>query len=335
MSNNGIAKNQHYVPQFLLKNFAFKKGQVNVFDKKTERSFPSNTKNIASENGFYNFTLKDGSEYTWEVALSKLEDKASIIVKQIIEEKSIKSLSEEQRLDLSLFLAIQLVRTRHAREYFKDMTLKIVDTIQTRFGDNHGMFDESEIEDFLSEGALKRYTAESIYEAGEVFMPHFFNKQWAIYEAPKGESFYIGDNPIALYSHLPSRFGTRDTGVAVKGIEIFIPISNKLTIALICPEMLDDTAENIKSLKNRSTIFGNQGQEDLNKALEAEKLLKKVYSGETLLVESQNVRHLNSLQVEYSNRYVFSSTKNFDLALKMVKEDERFRSGPRGKIGLP
>ncbi|QUX92630.1 hypothetical protein CYL31_15030 [Marinomonas sp. A3A] len=39
MSNNGIAKIQHYVPQFLLKNFTHKKNQVYVFDKKMVEYF--------------------------------------------------------------------------------------------------------------------------------------------------------------------------------------------------------------------------------------------------------------------------------------------------------
>jgi hypothetical protein len=51
-----MAKIQHYVPQFLLRNFGNgKKDQVWVYDKIDGRSFPTNAKNVASESRFYDF----------------------------------------------------------------------------------------------------------------------------------------------------------------------------------------------------------------------------------------------------------------------------------------
>jgi hypothetical protein len=46
----GIAKVQHYVPQFLLRNFGNgKKDRLYVFDKQMARSFRTNANNVASE----------------------------------------------------------------------------------------------------------------------------------------------------------------------------------------------------------------------------------------------------------------------------------------------
>ena len=44
----------HYVPQFLLKNFSVdpNKPQVWAYDKSTGRSFRTNVRNIAAEKGF-------------------------------------------------------------------------------------------------------------------------------------------------------------------------------------------------------------------------------------------------------------------------------------------
>ena len=73
MAYNGIAKVQHYVPQFLLRNFGNgKKNQLYVFDKQKARSFASNTRNIACESRFYDFQV-DGEEFSIEPALSKIE----------------------------------------------------------------------------------------------------------------------------------------------------------------------------------------------------------------------------------------------------------------------
>ena len=55
-----IAKNQHYVPQFILRNFTVGDGkQIHVFDKQDEKSFRTNIRNIAAETGFYNFDIKE------------------------------------------------------------------------------------------------------------------------------------------------------------------------------------------------------------------------------------------------------------------------------------
>ena len=345
MANNGVAKNQHYVPRFLLENFSNAKKQkkkgkkkeelyIHVFDKSDDRDFGANIKTIATENGFYDFTLEDGSEQTWEVALSVLEGKASVLIKQIINEKSLKSLSDEQREVLSLFFSVQLVRTRHAREYFKDMILKISNHLNSLFFGKYSFYKEDDIESILSDEGMKLYTAESIYEAGGEYLPHFFNKQWTLYEAPKDKSFYIGDNPVALYSHLPSRFGTHDVGIAVKGIEIFIPISNKLVVALVCPDMLSDTAEIIKSIKsvNRSSI--NYKVEELKRANKAQSFMNRLLSGDAILVEDDQLIFINSLQVKYSNRFVFSSDGDFELVKQMIRDDESYRSGVRGRIGM-
>jgi phospholipase C len=45
MTHDGIAKVQHYVPQFLLKHFSTgKKNKVHVFDKQTGKTFLTNVK---------------------------------------------------------------------------------------------------------------------------------------------------------------------------------------------------------------------------------------------------------------------------------------------------
>jgi hypothetical protein len=48
------AKTQHYVPQFLLKNFAEpEKDQIHVFDKQEERTFRAHVRKVAAETGLY------------------------------------------------------------------------------------------------------------------------------------------------------------------------------------------------------------------------------------------------------------------------------------------
>lgn len=86
MAIDGIAKNQHYVPQFILKNFSSgKKDQVFVFDKECSKKFRSNVRNIASENGFYNFEI-NGKEHSFEPLLCEIEAASALIINRIVEE---------------------------------------------------------------------------------------------------------------------------------------------------------------------------------------------------------------------------------------------------------
>ena len=66
----------HYVPQFLLKNFSVdpNKPQVWAYDKSTGRSFRTNVRNIAAEKGFYRLEV-GGRTLSLEEGLSTLEDK--------------------------------------------------------------------------------------------------------------------------------------------------------------------------------------------------------------------------------------------------------------------
>ena len=89
------AKIQHYVPKFLLRNFGLgKKDQVWVYDKQTARSFPTNAKNVASENAFYDFEI-GGETYSLESSLSKIESQAKPVVERIMDDDSVSSLGHQ------------------------------------------------------------------------------------------------------------------------------------------------------------------------------------------------------------------------------------------------
>lgn len=89
MTYNGHAKVQHYVPRFLLKNFGKgKKNLVFVYDKKINKEYKTNIKNIASETKFYDFkTILDGVEAigSIEETLAEIEGNANTALKKILD----------------------------------------------------------------------------------------------------------------------------------------------------------------------------------------------------------------------------------------------------------
>lgn len=115
----GIAKVQHYIPQFLLKNFGTgKKRHLHVFDKRTELTFVANARNVASESRFYDFEF-EGVTLTLEPGLSKVESAAKPIFEQLLRRDSLGALTDDDRGVLSIFFAVQFTRTRAFREQWR------------------------------------------------------------------------------------------------------------------------------------------------------------------------------------------------------------------------
>jgi len=103
-SYSELPKIQHYVPRCLLKNFTRgNKPQIWVYDKKTDRSFQTNVKNVAAESGFYDFEHED-VVVSMEPRLARLETSTSRLIKRIEREESIGWLSSADRMLLSLFV---------------------------------------------------------------------------------------------------------------------------------------------------------------------------------------------------------------------------------------
>jgi hypothetical protein len=82
-------KLQHYVPQFLLRNFASgKQHRLYVFDKLNGRSFNSNPRNVAAESGFYDF-VHAGKQRTVEPFMARMETTVSRVIGSIVSRESL------------------------------------------------------------------------------------------------------------------------------------------------------------------------------------------------------------------------------------------------------
>ncbi|MGA8265148.1 MAG: DUF4238 domain-containing protein [Ignavibacteriaceae bacterium] len=97
MKDESFPKKQHYVPQFILRNFAEAKSQqLYVYDKQDEKEYKTNIRNIAAEKGFYDIEFKD-IKLSIELSLSQLESKATELINNIIKGSSIKNLSDNDK----------------------------------------------------------------------------------------------------------------------------------------------------------------------------------------------------------------------------------------------
>lgn len=327
MKNTELAKIQHYVPQFLLKNFiAGKKPQIWVFDKKTGKKFKTHIKNVASENKFYDFSFKD-VELTIEPGLAEVETTAASLVKTIVKNEGIAHLDDNDKIFLSQFLALQFTRTKEHRLRFKDMTEKMAEEIRKRGWNPEDIDGYKE----LTDNDLKIHGVKSIMDSHE-FAPHFFAKSWLLFQTSKKHPFYISDNPITMQNLNDYGF-YGNIGLAVKGIEIYFPFSKTLTLALFCPSI----EENLRDAYKKYQFLSKLNPALLSQRLKDPHYLEETMDGfihkKTVRFIPDNVTNHNSLQVKYASRFVFSSTEDFSLAEEMISKHPELREGPKLQIG--
>ncbi|MDY6992364.1 MAG: DUF4238 domain-containing protein [Pseudomonadota bacterium] len=324
MRRDGLAKNQHYVPRFILKRFAERKDQIWVFDKQKHRKFKTNIKNIGAETGFYDFTFK-GNEVTFESSLGEIEGKVSPIIKRIVREESI-AITDQERIVLSNFFALQFVRTRQWRHVWDNLTRSLVQAIRDK-----GL-DPENIEGYEepSEEKTKLEHMRQIYNHGE-FAPHFYSKIWVLLKTAEKSPFWISDNPISLQNM--NDFGFYgNIGLAAKGIEIYFPISKTLCIGMWCDsheKQFNKMYKNYLNIKQAAPWLIQQMIDDPGYI---ENVKTGIDTGKPIPSKPENVINHNSLQVKYSSRFVFSSNDDFSLLEEMIEAHPEMREGPKPQV---
>lgn len=325
MRSHSPTKIQHYVPRFLLRNFTKgDKQQIWVYDKQTRKSYRTNIKNVAAENGFYDLEIEDIS-ITLEPHLGRLETNSSKLISRVIEDGSIAWLSITDRIVLSAFILAQQIRTKHLRENMLHMDKAFQEKI-SEMG-----LGPDQIENYRplrEEGA--RLLSIKMLTDQEGLVRHIIEKEWMLLKGRPDNPFYISDNPIALQN----TFGPRKTlGLAVEGIEIYLPISSTFTIAMYCPSITNKIREGYRRYKHVSmtmpwianTVFKDD-------PFYLEKMVTALNEGVAAECVDDNILNLNYLQVQNAERQVYCEQESFWLVKDMLEQDPIYRRGPRIKI---
>ena len=328
MAASGIAKVQHYVPQFLLRRFGNgKKDQLNVFDKQASRSFPTNAKNVASESRFYDFRIED-QDATLEPKLAQLEGATKPLLERILDRDSTSVITDAERELLCTFLAVQFTRTKAFREQVLDIPKMLGEHLRSRSGSQD---DSGELEQFIKlpdENQQKIETARFMMNAPRDFGPHFLNKDWLLVATTRKAPFIIGDNPLALQNTIDmGPYG--NLGLAVKGIEMYLPLSPVRALAMWCPSHKQTILSNANTLRQMRVIAPHLIAEKIRDPGGIERLERALLDDTPLQYSLDNVRNFNSLQVRYAERFVFSSNPDFSLAHEMVNSHPALRTGMR------
>lgn len=322
MNRNKTVNNsqiQHYVPQFLLKNFTENGKHVYVYDKKDNKCFKTHTKNIASEKGFYNFTVKN-LKFSAEMSFSDVEYKSSEIIKKIVNKENIYLINKIEKEILSYFTAIQMLRVKQLRTNLKEMENSLISHFKkiTKMEYPNKIRSEDEIKAasiaMISKHALKYASAIN-------------NKLWFLLKTDEPYNFYISDNPITMMNIYD--FGPYgNIGLVVKGIQIYFPISKHLALAFWCEsykKMIEESFMIYEKIKKINDI--DLKNEQVYKLLETphfklfQDRYKSLKDGSPINHDEENVNGFNSLQIEYASRFIFSSKENLDFAKDVIRKN--------------
>ena len=284
-------KKHHFVPQFLLKNFATgkkNKAKLWTFDKKRGRSYFNSVRDTAHENLFYESTNLDNESIEAENLTGFADDLSAPAVRDIIASKQLE-LKGKQLVSLSYLMATQSLRVPYERNCLMYFQRKIIE----KWGPEITYEGDSRPISAYSANDSKYSSILALQDVPE-FAKILQMKIWFLLSAPANSSFTLSDNPVVKHNHLD--YGPRGClGIAQDGIEITLPITPKLALQCVCPK--------IAALVNGTHMARLQQR------------------GLPIPVEATAVTFVNSLQVIHSERYLYAAQESdFELAKDMLRE---------------
>lgn len=339
------AQNQHYVPKFVLRQFLADAAneRVNVYDKHEDRSFVTSIKNIMAERRFNEFAFDDDYIASFEPVACGAENQVLPAYREVVAERRL-SEAPEQKAALAVFLAFQFLRTKANRDQWLAMEEEVIKLVE---GSGGRMQDMQGWEDWqpATEDSLKREHLTSIHRRiGEVSQI-IAMKDFLLREAAPGTSFYLGDNPVVLANSRDFEpYG--NIGLAVEGIEIYMPLSADLLLCAWCPSILGEIRERLPDAKRECeaealarVMRGELDAAGMREALEElatrtqpqEELLTLAAEGQPINSTPDNMDYYNSLQTSWAYRYVISRDGDFELARRVNRENPHLKRGRRMK----
>lgn len=223
-----------------------------------------------------------------------------------MERKTLSVLAEADHVNIAYFLGIQTLRTRAQRENLKQMDLAMREALALK-----GVLNEALPDNFYrTEEEVK---ADSIMQLrlAEIFAPHFLMKCWCLNTPHNGTKFVVSDHPVVCRNYYDPTSFMGNNGIASEGIQIYLPLSPDLILCLLCPTLVEPFRLKQKVLDTPIPI------------------LNAIDTGNPFVIPSESVTYCNSLQVAYSERFVFSCNGDFDLANKMLSKNPELRKPTR------
>lgn len=286
--NNTIK--QHYVPKFYLKNFSnMEKNKyfIYCYDINQNKKYVANIKNIAEEKHFY----KIGNQ-NFEEDFQKSEKITAPIIQNLSKYKKTKPLNNiKKRSQLSIFMAIQFLRTNEMRKTMLEQNSKI-----SNYLENFELVKDMEnINKMLGEQYIKHHQIGIIHDLTQNLTHEIFFKKWILLKNKTQTPFWTSDNPIVRYNpHGKIGFGCSH-------IHIFYPITPKLCLCLVDPTKYSNFEEK-EEFSEENAIFN----------------IKRTSSSN--LKNDKKIKLINNLQAKFATKHIFSKDDDFSRIPELIEK---------------
>lgn len=280
-------KIQHYVPRLYLKNFSIRKVDkffINCYNKTNSTKFTTNIRNIAAENYFYD--TDHDAEQEVEKILGEFEGSCNISYEKLLQTEDLNSLSQEEKIAIAYFLAVQLVRTKEYREGYKHNINGLYELLSK---ENMTKELRQQFEEAIQEKAIKSNHIQMLIEFPPQLASILMKKKWCLIENKTTLPNWTSDHPITMYN--PRNFGSMgNLGLDVPGIQIFFPLNPRLYLAIVDP---------------------------VDYAHHEDKIIS---------TDIENSKFHNHQQLARCNKHIFSLDEDFSLADQLLKERPYLRN---------
>lgn len=214
-------KKHHYVPRFYLKRFSEDGKSINLWNiKKEQKIETASLKNQCYKNYFY------GKDLQFEHALDSVEGQVASLFQNVDRHNVLPRLGSPEHFSLIVYILIQYGRTEYSTEALDEMSDKLAKHLLRPVAEKHN-FDISRVTI-----GIKDVSQQSLGFLVPNY-PLLLDLHCKLLLNKTNEEFITSDNPVVFYNHFLSfRTLGSNTGLASKGLQIFLPIgpSNSLVL---------------------------------------------------------------------------------------------------------
>jgi hypothetical protein len=199
-SDRAWKRREHYVPRFYLDLFG---EPLFVFDKETGSVFSTTSKNIAFEEGFYDLDpLID-----LEGQITENENLMRDGLNELLDKMNPATISLTSRIRVSLFIALQFVRTKEFRASIKETGGKMMTELVKSNPEFKNLDFRVVMKDQLAQALqAKVIVSDAVPQFGYILG----NSLWTLLVNRTKVPFWTSDNPVSLFNPInyPDMSGT-------------------------------------------------------------------------------------------------------------------------------
>lgn len=292
----GESNIHHFVPRSVLRRFAVdpERTSIMVFDKRSGRARRCGFKSTGSLKGYNKLTQPDGTSLNFESDFDDVDNLYAKIANKLSEHRNVAQLDQTFRAQLASVAVIQFLRTPIVRSTLHTLSRSLVAELCVK-----GFTAISETE-LPGDDSVRQTTRDLMAECAP--LAHALMIKDLILFEPDGEArFWTSDHPMVRISRLP----LGEIGFNSLGVEIYLPIASDLLLGFLCPSLRSASVECLSregDVTTRSIII-----EDV------------IQAGIPLKISNAVVNFFNCHQVESSQRFLYASKDDFDLARKILE----------------